>query len=173
MKPVGKISALCAAVAVAALLGGTPAHAQGDGGLLGLGLLNTPSITLACFPSGQVGQGNSFTGTQNVGCSQSASATSTTPSGNGGLTGRQTVSSSATGGPGELVIAGVSCPAGTVVTGGGYATDLNSSWDVKSSSVVEVPVTPANGDGGWSAVARNTGTGSQTLYVYAVCFPES
>ncbi|MFF7994590.1 hypothetical protein ACFZDG_33015 [Kitasatospora xanthocidica] len=173
MKPAGKISALCAAVAVAALLGGTPAHAQGDGGLLGLGLLNTPSITLACFPSGQVGQGNTSTGTQNVGCSQSASATGTTPSGDNGLTGRQVVNSNATGGPGELVEASVRCPAGTVVTGGGFSTAPDSSWDIKSSAAVEFPVTPGGGDGGWSAIARNTGTGNQTLYVYAVCFPGS
>ncbi|MFD8787012.1 hypothetical protein [Kitasatospora sp. NPDC059599] len=149
-------------------MGGTAAHAQGDGGLLGLGLLNTPAITVACIPGGLVSQGNASTGNQNGGCSQSASGAEATPSSSGsGLTGRQIVSSSAAAQPGELATASVRCPAGTAVTGGGLATDAGSSWDIKSSAATGTSGTSTGG--AWSASAKNTGLASQTLTVYAVC----
>ncbi|MER7769515.1 hypothetical protein [Kitasatospora sp. NPDC096140] len=168
MKSFGKISAMCAAVAAAALLGAPAAHAQGDGGLLGLGLLNTPALTVACIPGGLVSQGSPSTGNQNTGCSQSASGAEATPSSSaGGLPARQTVSSSVAAQPGELATASARCPAGTVVTGGGLATDAGSSWDIKSSAATGT-ADPSTG-GAWSASAKNTGTAPQMLTVHAVC----
>lgn len=169
MKPVKRVSTICAAVTAVAFLGGTTAHADGDGGLLGLGLLNTPSITLACFPAGQVGQGNSFTGNQNINCSQSASATGTTPSGNG-LTGLHLAPGSATALPGGQAIASAQCPEGTTATGGGFSTLPDESWNVTSSNFVATP--GADSGGGWVAIATNTGTGPQTLHVTAVCYDQ-
>lgn len=173
MKLVKRVSTICAtAVAAVALLSGTTAHADSDGGLLGLDLLDTPSITLACFPTGQVGQGNSFTGNQNINCSQSASATGTTspPSGNG-LTGLQVVPGSATAEPGETAFAVARCPTGTTVTGGGFTTLPSDSWDVKSSNFVATP--GADSGGAWVAIATNTGSGPQTLSVTAICYDQA
>lgn len=44
------------------------AQAQGDRGLLSI--LSGISLIQVCYPMGQVGQGNTFTGTQNVNCVQ-------------------------------------------------------------------------------------------------------
>ncbi|MGW7645486.1 hypothetical protein [Streptomyces bobili] len=121
MKPAKRISTICAVAAAGVLLGGTAAHADGDGGLLGLGLLNTPSITLACFPAGQVGSGNSFTGNQNINCSQTATAPT---NGNGGPGGEFSNYERILG-PVFTVQAGsnggytLACPAGKKVLGGG------------------------------------------------------
>ncbi|MEW2135156.1 hypothetical protein AB0892_00880 [Streptomyces sp. NPDC005409] len=170
MKPAKRISALCAVAAAGVLLSGTAAHADGDGGLLGLGLLNTPSITLACFPAGQVGAGNSFTGNQNVNCSQSASATGTTPPpSDSGLTGYEQVFASDTAGPGEEAVAVAQCPAGKTATGGGWSEQQGSSdsWEI----IADQPWLSVPGDrSGWAAIARNTGTGPQTFFVFAVCY---
>ncbi|MER5530286.1 hypothetical protein ABT075_37855 [Streptomyces sp. NPDC002677] len=73
-----RIKAIGAMAALAVGLSAGSARADDDSLLSFLG---TPSITLVCFPSGQVGQGNSFTGTQTVNCSQSA--TTNSPAGNG------------------------------------------------------------------------------------------
>ncbi|MEW2295829.1 hypothetical protein ABZ719_24510 [Streptomyces sp. NPDC006743] len=43
----------------------------GQGGGL-LSILGTTSIIQVCYPMGQVGQGNTFTGTQNINCNQNA-----------------------------------------------------------------------------------------------------
>lgn len=168
MKPAKRISVICAAATAAVLLGGTAAHADGDGGLLGLGLLNTPSITLACFPAGQVGQGNSFEGNQNVNCSQSASSTGTTPPANSsGLTGFEVVSADDTAAPGEQAEAVAFCPAGKAPTGGGIDTSRNDSWKVTRDTV---GVGFVGGSSGWQAQATNTGSGPQTLTVTVVCY---
>lgn len=172
MKLAKRISTTCTAVAAIVLLGGTAAHANGDGGLLGLGLLNTPSITLACFPAGQVGQGNSFTGTQNINCSQSAAATGTTPPSSGnGLTGYESVSATGTVGPGERAEADAFCPEGKTVTGGGFSGEFGSHWEVLSSQSVHRPQVPGSpAISGWGATAYNTGSGPQTFYVEAICY---
>ncbi len=44
---------------------------QGQGGGL-LSILGTTSIIQVCYPMGQVGQGNTFSGTQNINCNQNA-----------------------------------------------------------------------------------------------------
>lgn len=41
---------------------------QGGGGLMGL--LGVRSLLQVCYPIGQVGQGNTFTGNQNINCNQ-------------------------------------------------------------------------------------------------------
>ncbi|MGW7462662.1 hypothetical protein [Streptomyces sp. NPDC054797] len=52
-----------------------------------------PSVTVACFPTGQAGANNTFNGTQNINCSQSTQATSS-GSGSGGFTGYEVVTDS-------------------------------------------------------------------------------
>ncbi|MGW7539654.1 hypothetical protein ACWGKQ_00805 [Streptomyces sp. NPDC054770] len=168
MKPVKTISTICAAVATAMLLGGATAHADSDGGLLGLGLLNTPSITLACFPAGQVGHGNSITGNQNINCSQSASATGTTPPPSGsGLAGFDHEFGSATAQPGEVAIASAICPNGKTPTGGGFRVASGDSWQV-TASAFQAGVVP--NPSGWTVVAKNTGSGPQTLTAEVICY---
>jgi hypothetical protein len=168
VKPAKRISTICAAVAAATLLGGTAAHAEGDGGLLGLGLLNTPSITLACFPAGQVGQGNSINGNQNINCSQSASATGTTPPpGGNGLAGFDFELGSATAQPGEVAIATATCPSGKTPTGGGFSAASGDSWQVTAS---EFQSTPVPSPSGWTVIAKNTGSGPQTLTAEVICY---
>ncbi|MGW7422953.1 hypothetical protein ACWGJB_23385 [Streptomyces sp. NPDC054813] len=168
MKPAKTFSTLCAAVTAAMFLGGTTAYADSDGGLLGLGLLNTPSITLACFPTGQVGHGNSFTGNQSINCSQSASATGATPppSGNG-LTGFDYEVGSATAQPGEVAVATAICPAGKTPTGGGFSTASGDSWQVTGSEF-QPGIVP--NPSGWAVFAKNTGSGPQTLTAEVVCY---
>jgi hypothetical protein len=173
VKPAKRTITTCTAVAAALLLGGSPAHAEGEGGLLGTSLLDSPSITLACFPAGQVGQGNSFTGTQNINCNQSASATGTTPppSGNG-LTGHERVSASQTVEPGATAEPFAVCPEGKAVTGGGFSTgEVGNSWELRSSQANQRPRGLEDPlETGWVAVATNTGTGPQTLTAHAVCY---
>ncbi|MCX5377795.1 hypothetical protein [Streptomyces sp. NBC_00091] len=72
-----RVAAVAGTAMAALLLGAGTGHAADDGSLLSL--LDVPSVTVACFPAGQVGQGNTFTGTQNINCSQSASQTNPTP----------------------------------------------------------------------------------------------
>jgi len=52
-----------------------------------------------------------------------------------------------------------SCPAGSIVTGGGFASSADSLWVYNSSM---------NGNG-WSAYARNTSGTSQLLNIYGIC----
>lgn len=112
--------------------------------------------------------GGPSTGNQNTGCSQPASGAEATPSSSaGGLAGPQTVSSSVAAQPGELAAASARCPAGTVVTGGGLATDAGSSWDITSSAATGTD--DLSTGGAWSASAKNTGTAPRLLTVHAVC----
>ncbi|MFC9296917.1 hypothetical protein [Streptomyces sp. NPDC057010] len=128
-----KLTKRCAATlgtALAALLIGTGgAQAADDGSLLSI--LGLPSVTLACFPVGQAGTNNQFTGTQNISCSQSASQTNPAPTPptppSGGVTGAYTAYSSE---PALVPANGVNqavatCPAGKTVTGGGYLATAN------------------------------------------------
>jgi hypothetical protein len=54
----------------------------------------------------------------------------------------------------------VSCPAGSVVTGGGWATESNGDIWVYNSS---------KSSNGWQIYARNSGTESHLINVYAMC----
>ncbi|WP_241695311.1 hypothetical protein [Streptomyces sp. C] len=89
-----------------------------------MSLLNNPAVGAVCFPSGQVGSGNTFNGTQNINCSQSTSqsVTNPTPPADGGVTGREEVfaSSPAPIQPGQRGGASVQCPEGKISTGGGH-----------------------------------------------------
>ncbi|MEV8534829.1 hypothetical protein [Streptomyces sp. NPDC051211] len=124
MKLTKRMTAACTAVAAAALVfGAGGAHADTEGSLLSL--LGTPSITLACFPSGQVGQGNTFTGTQNVNCSQSATSTSTGTTPSSGVPGYEVITERHNCGPnttGECFVI-LECPPGKKATGGGITYD--------------------------------------------------
>ncbi|MET9611653.1 hypothetical protein [Kitasatospora indigofera] len=147
------------AVSAAAVILGTGTAQAADGGGL-LSLLNTPSLTLACFPSGQVGQGNSFTGTQNVSCSQSASQSAPTPNGNVVPTYTRNGDSVLLD-PGELKTATASCLPGDVMTGGGYAL-ANTDLHVLSST----GSTPNE----WVVEAVNTGSGTGVpFFATVVC----
>jgi hypothetical protein len=53
----------------------------------------------------------------------------------------------------------VDCPAGSVVTGGGFASNADSLWVYNSSK----------SGNGWSAYARNTSGTSQLLNIYGIC----
>lgn len=173
MKPAKKAITTCTAVAAALLLCGSPAHAEGDGGLLGTSLLDTSSITLVCFPAGQVGQGNSFTGTQNINCNQSAAATGTTPPPSGsGLTGHERVDASRTVEPGATADPFAVCPEGKAVTGGGFSTGGSAnSWEITRSEAEQRPRGLEDPlETGWAATAINTGTGPQTFTAHAVCY---
>lgn len=166
MRLVRQLMVMGAVVAAAVGASAGSAHAQGDGELLSL--LGNPSVVLACFPAGQVGNGNTVNGTQNISCSQSASATSTTPppNGNGGITGSEVAHDSETVDAGQTATPLARCPAGKEATGGGFFADDPELWSVQGSGPAE------DGEGhvvGWAGRAVNTGTGPQEFHVQAVC----
>jgi hypothetical protein len=159
-----KLSQRFVAIGVSAvatmLFSASSAQAQ-DGGLLSL--IDGPSITLACFPAGQVGQGNTFTGTQNINCSQSAEQASTPPD-QQGFTGYEVVSESYELLPNSLgVPVEASCPAGKNVTGGGIR------WNGSSTEVGSHDNGPNEDNTGWVARFFNTGNSTFTVTVYAIC----
>ncbi|MEU0375204.1 hypothetical protein ABZ070_34590 [Streptomyces sp. NPDC006283] len=130
MKLAKRFATITSASAAALLIGAGGAHAQGEGGLLSL--LGNPSIVLACFPSGQVGQGNTFSGTQNINCSQSASTTTNPPAPNGGITGYEVVPGGGfTVSDGVTVGGTVACPAGKRVLSGGVNITSGFSSDLR------------------------------------------
>ncbi|MEU7605436.1 hypothetical protein [Streptomyces sp. NPDC041003] len=136
-----------AAVLAVGLNTGT-AHADDDSLL---SLLGTPSITLACFPSGQVGQGNDFTGTQTVNCSQSA--TTSSPTGNG-ITGYEVVSGGSVSGPSFTISRDIDCPAGkkaldggaTVTSGDRLGLDVRESGPSSDGTTRHVTVANTSGN---------------------------
>ncbi|MEU0602495.1 hypothetical protein ABZ484_30340 [Streptomyces sp. NPDC006393] len=163
MKVAQKLAAVgTAAIAVVCFSGGG-AQAQ-DGGLLSL--LNTPSITLACFPAGQVGQGNVFKGTQNVSCSQSASQTNPTPPTGGGITGAEVVTAEGSVPPGSAINAQADCPEGKVATGGGFL--IGTTFTATPLGSYPTPL-GANPPTGWAVAAQNASDTTSTFTVYAVC----
>lgn len=166
MKLPKRIITVCAAVAAATFLGGTAAHADGDGGLLGLGLLNTPSITLACFPAGQVGSGNSFTGNQNINCAQSAEATAPAGNSGGGVTGAEQVSgTSVTIPPGGSTFVSAYCPAGKIATGGGFV----GSGSIREGRSEATTVLGSGQPVGWNVELINEGSVAQNGFATVVC----
>ncbi|MEU9083020.1 hypothetical protein [Streptomyces sp. NPDC048357] len=165
-----KFSAICAAATAAVIIGTTAAHADGDGGLLGLGLLETPSITLACFPSGQVGAGNTHTGNQNISCSQSSTA-SGTGNGSEGVTGAQTViSDNVVFVPqNEVREATVTCPEGKIATGGGHSTSAGVFVAQESRPLTGLEPPTNTLPIGWYVQGTNTSVQVADLRVWAVC----
>jgi hypothetical protein len=168
LKLAKRLATITTATTAALLCGAGGAHAQGDGGLHSL--LGSPSIVLACFPAGQVGQGNTFNGTQNVNCNQSATTTTTNPpTGNGGVTGYEVVTAGATASPGGAdAHATVYCPEGKVATGGGFFVGTSTQWANESSWPVTADQNP-EGLSGWQAEATNVGTELGGITVYAIC----
>ncbi|MFD8813980.1 hypothetical protein ACFV23_21405 [Streptomyces sp. NPDC059627] len=165
MKLHSRIATIAASAATAVVITAGAAHAQ-DGGLLSLldnastSLLNTPSLTLACFPAGQVGQGNTFKGTQNISCNQSATQSNPAPTpGTNGVTGQEVVQNSVDVSPGGIMQVDALCPAGKVPTGGGFNTS--------GPSMVILSSTPLSQ--GWRAIGQNNSTTSLPLSVVVVC----
>jgi hypothetical protein len=162
-----RLAASCAAVGAVIFLGAGSAHAQDEGGLLDL--LGNPSITLFCFPVGQMGHGNTVGGNQTVSCSQTATQTNTTPAptptppnGNGGVTGREVVEAEPTTvEPNTGNSSRAECPAGKVATGGGYIASSN----LRVGATVPL-ATPAQG---WGASADNISQTDGSIRAYVVC----
>ncbi|MFE7530030.1 hypothetical protein ACFU7Y_30590 [Kitasatospora sp. NPDC057542] len=160
---------LGAAVTAVLFLSAGGAQAQGEGLL---SLLDGPSITLACFPAGQVGQGNTFTGTQNISCSQSAAQSNpapSTPAGNG-VTGAQIVHSNPVSvPPGTTAFASAYCPTGKIATGGGY--DINEhSENVTVTFSGPGDTNADNRADAWGVYATNNGTDPNVnVTAYAIC----
>jgi hypothetical protein len=161
MKLSQRFAAIGVSVVATILLSTSSAQAQ-DNGLLSL--LDGPSITLLCLPAGQVGKGNTFTGTQNINCSQSAEQASTPP-GQQGFTGYEVVSKSYDLQPSSLgVPVEADCPAGKKVTGGGIR------WNGSSSDIGEHDNGPTEDSTGWVAKIFNFGTNRGFVAtVYAIC----
>ncbi|GLX19457.1 hypothetical protein Slala02_27720 [Streptomyces lavendulae subsp. lavendulae] len=159
-KRTGAIASVVAALAVGLSAGG--AHADGESLL---SLLDTPSITLACFPSGQVGQGNTFTGTQTVNCSQSATQTSTGGNGGGdeGFTGYEVVRAAGESvPPGDFDTTTVPCPAGKRAIGGGFDAEGTETFPIASR--------PTASNDAWFVAVKNTGTTNTVNWeAYAIC----
>ncbi|WP_141726287.1 hypothetical protein [Actinacidiphila rubida] len=164
MKLTTRFAAVISAVTGVMMFGAGVAQAQGDGGLLSL--LGNASVLQVCYPMGQVGQGNSFSGTQNISCSQSGQATAPAGSSGGGLSGAGTVSGTEVtvpaGAPGNAI---VTCPDGQIATGGGYIADPNLRV-VRSYPYTEVgtgkPV-------GWVVDVVNDGSASGGMIPTVVC----
>ncbi|MGW8687504.1 hypothetical protein ACWGNN_42055 [Streptomyces sp. NPDC055817] len=161
MKFYQRFTAIGVSAVAAILLSTSSAQAQ-DNGLLSL--LNGSSVTLLCFPAGQVGNGNTFTGTQNINCRQSAEQVSTPP-GQQGFTGYEVVSKSYDLPPSSLgVPVEADCPAGKKVTGGGIR------WNGSSTDIGEQDNGPTADSTGWVAKVFNLGTNTGfTATVYAIC----
>ncbi|MFK0252141.1 hypothetical protein [Streptomyces sp. NPDC090445] len=159
------------ASAIALVLGAGTAQAQ-DTPLLSVvdNLLPNinPSVTLACFPSGQVGQGNTFNGTQSSSCNQSATATSQGDGGGGSdgaaaISGYEVVSQTNllvdAGSPAQTI---VPCPAGKKVLGGGFFGNTGDIQIVRS-----FPQAPDNT--AWVVFVINNGQVTGSYDAYAIC----
>ncbi|MFD5122621.1 hypothetical protein [Streptomyces sp. NPDC058385] len=168
------IAMIGAAATAAVSLGASAAHAQDDGSLVSLS--SAPSLTLACFPAGQVGQGNTFTGTQNVSCSHSATQSNPTPpigGGNGGAPSSRIVRSNAVPVPanGTAFVAAY-CDTGEVATGGGYnVMPVDANVSVTFSTPGDT-----NGDGradAWGVNVHNNTAEQVSVSASVVCSADS
>ncbi len=83
----------------------------------------------------------------------------------GGLSGRVIVSDSTTVGFGEYLV-DVSCPAGTLVTGGGATANAFSAGSIAISRSFPHETSFQSG---WRAYGANTTTAQVTFTVYAIC----
>lgn len=163
VKRAKRLTAIAGAALPATLLGAGSATAADDGSLLSL--LNVPSITLVCYPAGQVGSHNTFTGTQNINCSQSGQSTSGGGSGSGGFTGHQVVSQTNECPVNNTCGITLRCPAGKKVTGGGvYVNPLVSGVRVVRSGTV-----PGEDNTRWDGAIFNGHTAPVDLTVQAIC----
>lgn len=157
-----RLAAIAGAALAATLLGAGGAHAAEDDSLLSL--LNLPSITLVCYPTGQAGANNTFTGTQNISCAQSAQSTSG-GSGSGGFTGYEVISQTNECPVNNTCGITLRCPTGKKVTGGGvYAEPLVSGVRVVRSGTV-----PGEDNNRWDGAIFNGHTQSVDLTVQAIC----
>ncbi|MFJ3721521.1 hypothetical protein ACIPYQ_03005 [Streptomyces sp. NPDC090045] len=157
-----RLAAIGSAALAAVLLGAGGAHAADDGSLLSL--LDVPSITLVCYPAGQVGAHNTFTGTQNVSCSQSAQSTTSGGSGSG-FTGHEVLTRTLECTAGSTCGLTVSCPTGKKVTGGGVYVNVESP----NIHVVRSGIVPGEDNTRWDGTIQNGHTDPVDLTVQAIC----
>ncbi|MFD9411962.1 hypothetical protein ACFWBN_33810 [Streptomyces sp. NPDC059989] len=169
MKLTRTFATVCTTAATAVILSAGGAAADGEL----VSALNNPAVGAACFPSGQVGSGNTFNGTQNISCSQSTDQTITNPApaADGGVTGREEVfAAGVTVEPGLTSGAAAMCPEGKVPTGGGFQRGpFASHWD----SIESAPTESGDGTRGWQTSARNAGTVPGAFHAWAVCVDEA
>ncbi|MFG3369294.1 hypothetical protein ACIPWY_35315 [Streptomyces sp. NPDC090032] len=112
---------------------------------------------------GQVGQSYTFSGTQNINCSQNAEQNSN-PSGQQGFTGYEVVSTNYDVLPNSLgVPVEADCPAGKKVTGGGIR------WSGTSTDIGEHDNGPTADNTGWVVKVFNSGDFTFTATAYAIC----
>lgn len=159
MKLTRTFATACTTAAAAVLLSAGGAAADDDL----ISALNNPAVGAVCFPSGQVGSGNTFSGTQNINCAQSTDQTITnpTPPANGGVTGQEVVFSEETFlEPGQQGGATAECPAGKVVTGGGYDKDTELGLFYNGRYAF---------GSGWQVVGWNFTNRRVSLRAHAVC----
>ncbi|MGR4884280.1 hypothetical protein ACIPUC_33390 [Streptomyces sp. LARHCF249] len=165
MKLTRTLASACTVAAAAVLLGLGEAAADDDL----VSALNNPAIGAVCFPSGQVGSGNTFNGTQNSTCAQSTDQTITnpTPPADNGATGWVTVTvNSGPIAPGQRGGTQAMCPVGKVATGGGQEFfPFMSTWD----SIESDPTESGNGQTGWQVFARNTSGAPGSINARVVC----
>ncbi|MCX5378593.1 hypothetical protein [Streptomyces sp. NBC_00091] len=161
MRLTKRLAALAGAALAATLLGAGSAHAADDGSLLSL--LNLPSITLVCYPTGQAGANNTFTGTQNISCSQSAQSTS--GGSGGGFTGYEVVAQTNECPVNNTCGITLRCPEGKKVTGGGvYVNPLVAGVRTVRSGTV-----PGEDNTRWDGAIHNGHTAPVDLTVQAIC----
>ncbi|MGW7102350.1 hypothetical protein [Streptomyces sp. NPDC054838] len=157
-----KMLTVTVSTALAAMvIGAGSAQAADDGSLLSL--LKLPSVTLGCFPVGQAGAGNQFTGTQNLSCSQSAQQDSST--GARGFTSYEVVSDTVECAPGSTCNITVLCPTGKKLTGGGIYVDPTTS----GVHVVKSGAEPGEDNTRWAAAVFNGSTDPVDVTVQAFC----
>ncbi|MDT0568818.1 hypothetical protein RM704_15290 [Streptomyces sp. DSM 3412] len=172
--------ALVAAVALGSL-GVESAHAQNDGSLVSLldgastkllgnsalPLLNSPSVVLACFPSGQTGTNNHFNGTQNVHCSQSATQTdSGGGNGGGGITGYEVINAGTFDlAAGESDSAAGFCPEGKRPLSGGAQVDGGVGDNLRLNYSYPHQIDPRE----WVVGVTNEGDSSVQGRFFVIC----
>ncbi|MFH8892949.1 hypothetical protein [Streptomyces sp. NPDC017949] len=160
MKLTRTLATVCTTAAAAVIL--CAGGAAADGELVSA--LNNPAIGAACFPSGQVGSGNTFYGTQNINCSQSTSQdiTAPTPPADGGVTGEEVVRVQGTIPPQQVAAVIAECPPGKVVTGGGFSKS-------RAVNVLDSTSGPGANRTLWFATGHNPTDSVEVLAVSAVC----
>ncbi|MDK9501387.1 hypothetical protein QEZ40_000828 [Streptomyces katrae] len=159
MKLTRTLATLCTAATAAVVLSAGTATADDDL----LSALNNPAIGAACLPFGQAGVGNTVNGTQNIGCNQSTSQDITNPApAGGGVTGEEVTFDVHTVPATTEATYTAQCPAGKVVTGGGYVRP--ASVDILASGSDIGPNRTA-----WGVVANNPTQTPENIAVYAVC----
>ncbi|MEW2139202.1 hypothetical protein AB0892_21865 [Streptomyces sp. NPDC005409] len=150
---------MCSAAVAAVTLSAGGAAADDDL----ISALNNPAVGAACFPSGQVGSGNTFNGTQNINCSQSTSQDITNPptTTGGGVTGQVVLEEGFTIEPHSFNGEFVACPAGKVVTGGGL--------ELGGEGLVVLQDRPSDEGDGWIVGVGNLTDNPLTASAFAVC----